>query len=447
MGDNLVGHGLIDYLFVFFMIAYAYYSGQTKPHRILYILPACLSFFFFIPVGSNLTADKLVPAIFITSVILSKGSNYFSIANKKANNWVGKMWLLIALSAIIGSVYSSYYENHVISPFFKTRLIIQLIGYINYILIFIIIRKEVSKLNGKKTALTAFLITTSILSIYGVYQYFAHQFGWAYRGIVYNANSTGFGGYKDSGDLIFRVNSLANEPKRLTYFLVIGIIILIKYKNPILKKINFVTYLSLVGIHGIVLWLTYSTSIYLAIIVFIVFLMLYTLFIQYNKTLSRQLVILLILGTGTYLYQRVYFENLYTLRVDKQLEREEVRAEVKGQEFIISNPEMFIVGIGPGIYNFALAKEFPKVGGLTENGTFLIPFNSGLMTYLFDFGIIGFYLLLYPLVLIIFNNKISSKNDFSIFVVFLYCTAITLNPSVTLFYFIGAFEGIKNLEE
>jgi hypothetical protein len=447
MEDNLVGHGLIDYLFVLFMLAYAYYAGQTKPYRILYILPACLSFFFFIPLGSNLTADKLVPAVFIVSVILSKGANYFSITNKKANNWVGRMWLLIAFSAIIGSIFSNYYEGYVISPFFKTRLIIQLIGYINCLLIFIVIRKELSKVDGKRTALTAFLVTTTILCIYGLYQYFAHQFGLPYRGIVYSANSTGFGGYQDSDDLIFRVNSLANEPKRLTYFLVISIIILIKYKSQLLKKINITTYFSLVGIHGIVLWLTYSTSIYVSIFVFVIFLILYTLFIKFNKALFRQLIFLLVLGTGTYLYQKVYFDKLYTVRVDKQLEREEVRAEVKGQEFILNNPEMFIIGFGPGIYNFALSKAYPEVAGLSEHGTFLIPFNSGLMTYLFDFGLIGFYLLLYPFMQILLNKRVASKNEFSIFVVFMYCTAITLNPSITLFFFIGAFEGDKLLNK
>jgi hypothetical protein len=447
MNDNLIGHGLIDYLFVFAMLAYAFFAGQTKPHRILYILPACLSFFFFIPVGSNLTADKLVPAIFIVSVILSKGSDYFSIANNKANYWVGKLWLLVSLSAIIGTMYSSYYATYVISPQFKTRLITQLIGYINYILIFIIIRKELSKIGGKKIALNAFLITTSILCIYGVYQHFAHQLGLPYRGIVYSVNSTGFGGYQDSKDLIFRVNSLANEPKRLSYFLVISIIILLKYKVEILKKLNFIPYLSLIGIHAIVLWLTYSTSIYVSILILIIFLIIYTLFIQFNKVLFQQLAILLIIGAGTYIYHKAYFDTLYTLRVDKQLEREEVRAEVKGQEFLINNPELFIVGFGPGIYNFALSKEFPGTAGLTGNGTFLIPFNSGLLTYLFDFGIIGFYLLLYPFLQIMLNNKLASKNDFSIFVVFLYCTAITLNPSTTLFFFIGGLEGLKQLEE
>jgi len=449
MNDNLIGHGLVDYVFVFFMMGYAYYAGQTKPHRILYILPACLSCFFFIPVGSNLTADKLVPFVFIVSVILSKGANYFSLSKKNVNSWIGKLWLLIAVSVVIGFLYTNYYANYINSPFIKTRLLIQIISYTNFVLLFIIARKECSKISGKQLLLKSFIITTTILCIYGVYQHFAHQFGLPYRGIVYSATHAGFGAFLDSsgGGGVFRVNSFANEPKRLTYFLVISLIILFKYKKEAIKKANLISYLFLVIIHGIVLWLTYSTSIYISIAVFLVFLILYVLFINYNKALFQQIFILLIIGASTYFYQKIYFDALYEVRVDKQLEREEIRAEVKGQEFIFSYPEMFVLGIGPGNYNFALAKEYPGEAGLSGHGKYLKPFNSGIVTYLFDFGLIGLFLLFIPFLKILFNTRLASKNDFSIFVIFLYCTAITLNPSATLFFFVGAFEGNKILEE
>tara|TARA_B100000809_G_scaffold201247_1_gene201797 strand:- start:2095 stop:3438 length:1344 start_codon:yes stop_codon:yes gene_type:complete len=447
MGDNLIGHGFIDYAFVYSMMYYAFWAGQTKPHRILYILPACLSCFFFIPVGSNLTADKLVPTVFIISVVLSKGSSYFALQNKNSNNWSGKMWLLIAFSIVIGLIYTDFYVQHVKSPLFSTRMLIQVISYINFMLIFIILRKECSKLNGKNILLKSFIITTSILCLYGLYQHFAHQFGWPYRGIVYSANKTGFGGFSNSKDFIFRVNSLANEPKRLTYFLVIGLLILLKYKKDVLTKINFIIYYFLILLHGIVLWLTYATSIYIILTIFIAFLMIYTFFIKFNKILFRQLSIITLLGLATFIYQKKYIKTLYEVRVGKQIDDEEIRAEVKGQEFILNYPEMFILGLGPGNYNFALSKEYPEEAGLSEQGRILIPFNSALMTYLFDFGLLGLLIIVIPLTQIVFNNKIASRNEFSIFVFFLYCTTLTLNPSATLFFFIGAFEGFKNIEE
>ena len=134
--NNLLGHGVIDYVVVFLFILYSIYAGLTKPHRILYILPASLSFFFFIEIGPRLTPDKLVPAIFIVFTIFNKGIGYF-FNNERPKRWLLIVFLLILLSSIIGAVSTSYYANHLKSSFINTRLIIQLIGYTNYILIFI----------------------------------------------------------------------------------------------------------------------------------------------------------------------------------------------------------------------------------------------------------------------------------------------------------------------
>jgi len=447
MGDNLIGHGLLDYLFVLFMLSYAYWAGQTKPHRILYILPACLSCFFFIPFGSNLTADKLVPVMFIGSVVLSKGISYFSIKKKMNNSWIGKIWLMILTSIIVGIMYLIHYSNYIESPLINTRLIVQVIGYINIALIYIIVRKECSIEKGKKLLLKSFIITTSILCFYGIYQYIAHLYGLPFRGIVYSAGETGIGVFSDAeSDVVFRINSFANEPKRLTYFLFVGLIILFKYREEIITKINVIYYVIIVMIHITVLWLTYSTSIYISIGIFAFCLMLYVIFVKYNKALFRQLLFFIFLGFVVFLYQKSYVERLYDARVSKQLEAEEIRTEVIGQKFILTYPEMLIIGVGPGVYNFALTKEYPETP-LVGRGTWLLPFNSGLMTYLYDFGVIGFCLLLFPFAEILFNRKISVGNEFSIFVVFLFCTAITLNPAPTLFFFIGAFDGHKYVEE
>lgn len=444
---NLIGHGILDYLVIIVLVLYAYWAGQTKPHRILYILPACMSFFFFIEVGPRLTPDKLVPPVFIMSIILSKGANYFSISSKRNHNsWIEKIWILIAASVIIGAIYTNYYANYVTSPHIKTRLVIQITSYINFVLIFIIARKECSKAKGTELLIKSFLITTSILCLYGLYQYFANKYGLPYRGIVYSATKTGFGSFHDSTDDIFRVNSFANEPKRLSYFLVIGLIILFKHRKIIIAKINLLRYVLVTLLHVYILWLTYATSIYISLAVFVFLLISYVLFISYNKLLFRQLLFLIIAAVSAYYYQTNYFDSIYEARVEAQLENEEIRAEVRGQEFLLNHPEMFILGLGPGNYNFALSKEYDGKAGITING-YLIPYNSGLMTYLFDFGILGLLLLLYPLFQIVFNKKYSTNNEFSIYVVFLYCTAITLNPSSSLFLFIGAFEGSRNLEE
>lgn len=448
MNDVLIGHGIIDYAVVLSLCLYALYAGFTKSYRILYILPACVSFFFFLEIGPRLTPDKLAPFLFILAVLMKRGFAYFKTPNANNTNkyWIISIVVLIGLSFMIGLAYLNYYSLYLNSPFLSNRLYVQIIGYVNYILIFIIAKNECSKPEGYYKLIKSFVVTTTILAIYGVYQYIAHEYGLPYRGIVYAANKTGIGSFSDFEDTVFRVNSFANEPKRLTYFLVIGILILFKYRNWFLNRIRFIPYIAIVILHFTILWLTYSTSIYISISLFIVSLLIYSIFLNYNVVLLRSLLIFLVLGVFAFFYQEAYLKNLYDSRVEQQLDREEVRAEVKGQEFILNNPTMFIVGLGPGIYNFALAKEYPGRAGISVTGKFLIPFNSGFMTYLYDFGIVGTIFLMLPLFRIL-RSKYYSKNEASIYVVFLYFAMITLNPSSTLFLFIGAFDGYEIIRE
>jgi len=448
--DNLIGHGTYDYLVIILLLLYAFWAGQTKPHRILYILPACISFFFFIEIGPRLTPEKLIPMVFIVSTVLSKGTNYFAVSKsnlvKNINAWISKMWILLIVSSIIGVIYTKYYSNYINSPIINTRLIIQLIGYINIFLIYIIVRKECSKSNGIQILIKAFIVTTTIHCAYGVYQYYAHQFGWPYRGIVYSANSTGFGGFQ-MGELTFRINGFANEPKRLSYVLGIGILLLLSIKKHFIKKYTSLLFWILVIVHFVCLWLTYSTSIYLSIAIFIGALTIHTLFFNYDKRIIQLLFLGTLVSISFYYYNKVYVEDIYESRVEAQQETK--RTEIYALEFISANPEMFLFGLGPGIYNFALAKEYPGETGLLENGTFIVPINSGIITYIYDFGLWGVLLIISPFLRMFSKNiKFSSSTISSLAfptILFVYCICLTLNPFSTIILLIGAFDGNINL--
>ncbi len=439
---NLLGHGSIDYIVVYSLMAYAVYAGFTKPHRILFILPACLSFFFFIEVGPRLTPDKLVPVVFVIATVASKGIGYYKNSVKN-QFWIITVLIMVVFSTVIGSFYSNYYSSYLTSSIVGTRLIIQAIGYLNYMLIFIIVRKECTLQLGVKRLLKSFLITTSILSLYGVYQFYANEFGWPYRGIVYSDKTSGFGGFNNNEELIFRVNSLANEPKRLTYFIVIGILIILKYYKSIKNRIGFFPLVIVLIFHFVVLWLTYSTSIYFVLAVFITLLLLYSIFRNYNGQIIRYILFFGFLGIAAFAREGEYLNQVYDIRVEGQLESNIIRSEVYGQEFMVNNPGMFVIGLGPGVYNLALAKEYPGKAGIVNNGTFLVPFNSDLLIFMYDFGIIGFFILFIPFINIAMDRKIAA-NRLSIYVIFMYSVSLVLSGTATLFFLLGAFEAEKN---
>ncbi|MEY3304916.1 MAG: hypothetical protein RLZZ139_3289, partial [Cyanobacteriota bacterium] len=66
---QLYGQGIWDYIVLASFAILTIWIAFTKPHRIIYILPACLTFYFFIELGTRWTPEKIVPSIFIVSLI------------------------------------------------------------------------------------------------------------------------------------------------------------------------------------------------------------------------------------------------------------------------------------------------------------------------------------------------------------------------------------------
>jgi len=442
---NVFGHGIVDYVVVFAFLLYAIYAAFTKTERILNILPAAVSFFFFIEIGPRLTADKLIPFVFLSAVLLRYGWAYFKVQNTPLNRW-GLIYIFVLLYAsLIGVYFMQQFQFLISSPHLNTRLVIQLISYFNIFLIFLIVRRECLHLGNTNRLLKAFVWTTTILVVYGFYQYFANQFGLPFRGIVYSEGVVNTASVKTIDNMMFRVNSFANEPKRLTYFMVLGILILLKFKTYFFSKIGRLLTWLLVVAHFIILWWTYSTSIYIVILVFLLGLAFYALFISFNKKLLGTLLFISLIGSLAYFYQKQKLDVLYEVRVDQQLERDDVREEVRGWEYMKKYPSFFVLGVGPGMYNFALAIEYPDgVSGLSFSGRYLKPINSALMIYMYDFGLLGTLVLIFPLILIVYFKRIAF-NKFSVLVFFIYCTCIALDPTPTLFLLLGAFDAEERL--
>jgi hypothetical protein len=65
------------------------------------------------------------------------------------------------------------------------------------------------------------------------------------------------------------------------------------------------------------------------------------------------------------------------------------------------------------------------------------------LIFIYDFGIIGFFILLIPFINIAMDRKIAA-NRFSIYIIFMYCVSMVLSGTATLFFLLGAFEAEKN---
>ncbi len=444
-GLNLIGHGPIDYLVVIGMVAMAFWFGLTNPQKILWLLPAATTFYFFIRVVTLLTPIKLVPFFFLLGVAIRGEKGYLRIQNRQWHIWV---ILLIAFATILGAIYLPTFKLIVPSPHTKTRLIVQLINYVNLVFIYFIVYRETRKAGGLGILFKSYLYTTSFLCLYGVYQWVASQTGLPMRGIVYNEDLVNAA--LDFENFIFRINSFANEPKRLSYILTISIVIMLSGKGyyRFFFKNKWVYYLVL-GLHLICIFWTYSTSIYASIAVFVGLMLLLSIRRVYHRfyyqiSLLSLLLVSIVLVSLPLLRERLLL--LYELRIESQVSQIDgdvyVRTETDAINFLKLKPYHIPLGVGPGNYNFAFHEALGWNKGVT--GVYLYPLNSSLITIIMDFGLMGLLIFCKHIFAQVFTrpryrSELSRRTVFQVIIMF-FCISITLNPLPIYFMFIAAYD-------
>ncbi|MEO1588476.1 MAG: O-antigen ligase family protein, partial [Bacteroidota bacterium] len=254
----------------------------------------------------------------------------------------------------------------------------------------------------------------------------------------------------DIDNFIFRINSLANEPKRLSYVLMAAVVILLSLQKD--YKLFFRKKWMLWGcifLHVICTFWTYSTSIYISIAVFFGLMLVKSYRAAYHRYYYKISVLIVfgvvaILALSPGLRERLML--IYELRVESQLNQLEgdlyVRTEVDAIEYLKLHPYQAVLGLGPGNYNFAVEEAFGPGKGV--NGGVLFALNSALLTLLMDFGIFGFILFGRHFFTHIldrprYHSEIARKTAIPL-IIFFFCVCITLNPLMIYFFFLGALD-------
>lgn len=394
MGENVFGYGFIDYLVVIGFVIATVYVAMTNPQNIIYILPAAGSLWFFVDFITMITPIKVVPALFILFT-LPRRRNYLSL---KGDYWAQAMVLLFCVYAIVGLIYTLSFDGfESYSPY--KRVVIQFMTYINQLFIYLILKREIKKSTDLSKFFKIFIATTTILCIYGIYQIIAFQYGLPFRGIVYSAEKTGIA--YDQFNNFFRLNSLANEPKRLGNILVLGILMILAVR----EKYSMLKLVLLIILHIVCGFMTYSTTFFLLVGALVPFLYILSFKDILLKGYRRFTLVLLICSIPILLLFRDKFETIYDARVVEQIEKAQNEKSEYLDRFAIDYFQQewtgFVWGYGMGNYNFILAKETGE--GITSYGLDII--NSGVLNLLYDFGYLGTALFLYPLISGIFRSQ------------------------------------------
>lgn len=416
----LIGYTLFDPLLVVCGTILAAFLLVRNPLRLLYFLPMMLSLWFFVPLITNLTLWQTVPLLLIAYCTL------------KSPKLPGSAFVLV--SAVIASVVLSaaYAFVNTGDP---VRIAIRLFYYLSSLAVFFFCYEMGRRPHANVFLLRGCIFLGVVFSIYGFYQIVAYYTGLPVRGIVYSAG--GGSVIADEGGFP-RINSLANEPKRLGYVLFIASMAAIFFKRSFDSSWKYTWRAGYIFFASL---LTFSGSYFLAIFLFIT-----AYLVIYPSRASKYLIAITPIGFFLInnLLDMPIFEVLETgfLRRLQEFEVGLDGAVVYRQEFYIldyfyNNPSSIFTGVGLGQYYYIMHDIYGTGAGIHENGS-LMSANSNVLELILDMGLIGPALFYLGLAILVFRLRRERETFLCLGLLFLVIQSFML---VTL-SFIAVFAGV-----
>ena len=363
------GYTILDPIVVLSGTAYAGYLLLKRPVQLMAFLPLALSVYFFIPLATYLTLWQTVPLLLIGRLLFVRRVRL----SADARPIFGALVILFVASLAYALVSGA-------DP---TRAIIRAMYYLSAFALFLFAYEMTLKPEGYSLFVRGFVVVAILYGIYGAYQIVAFYGGLPMRGIVYGPNSSGLIAQEYG---LPRINSLANEPKRLGYVMFVGALAcftLAREKSGVARRrLMAASGLSL----GISL-MTFSGSYFLAVALFIACaLFLYPLGVP-RFVLAGSLVaaMAVTLGYGDQIGEVLQhgFERRMA-EVEVGLDGRFVyRQEFFANDYIERYPIQAVTGVGVGQYYSVLNREYGEGVGYSEKGG-LVPLNSNLFEIAFD---------------------------------------------------------------
>lgn len=419
----LIGYTLLDPLIVLLGTALAAWLLSKNPIRLMGYMPAALSLYFFLPFVTLLTLWQTVPLL-LTGRLFLRGTIAISSA---ARPILAFMFIAFVASASYALVSGSD----------GTRVAIRILYYLGLLGLFSFSYEMGRRPECFEIFLRGLVITGAILALYGLYQIAAAYLGLPLRAIVYGTNGTAIA--YEAG--IMRINSFANEPKRLGYVLfVCGLACFFlqkiePQKAKLLRQVGC-------GILAVSLF-TFAGSYYLAIVMFAVA----VLVLYPGRTMIYLTLALTAFGLLPVAFpESGFFEALrhgYERRSDEVevgLDGTHVyRQEFFAWDYLANYPGVVVSGVGLGQYYVTLSQEYGAGVGINEHGG-LLPLNSTFLETLFDLGGFASSLLYMSFGVLILKLRRAGETFLCLSLLFLTLQSLT----ILTMQFIVLFAGISS---
>ena len=415
------GYTIIDPIVVILGTLLAGYYLMRTPIGLLAFLPAALSVYFFIPAFTFITLWQTVPSLIVIWLLIGQRL----VLSKSVTALM--IWAILAI--VWGMAIALTLGDD------PTRAILRLVYYGGAlgvaIFCYVLGRSPIAY----RLFLRGLVATGIIFALYGLYQIAAATTGLPYRGIV---RGIGFAQAAYEGG-VFRVNSLASEPKRLGYVLFVCGLACWFYK-PDNKGTKTKLQFASICIFG-VSFFTISASYYVAVLGTIAgSLLLFDT--KVNKLfyyLGAAGIISLIAFSDADIWSAL------ELGLDRRMDELEVgvdgqhvyRQEFFAWEFLKSHPVDALFGIGLGQYYSRLHFEY-GFGAGTASGGQLLPLNSNSLELVLEFGLIFTVVFYAGIAKLIWGLRNAKEHFLSISLMFLAIHSF----SVVTFLFIAMFAGV-----
>jgi len=365
----LIGYTFVDPLVVIFGTIIAAYFLVMRPMGLVPYLPAALSIYFFIATVTLLTLWQTVPLLLAARAIFQGKLEFRASAA-----------LLLALFAVAIGV-SFVYGGVAGSDLF--RALVRLAYYVGIVGVVLFCYEMGRSREGYRLFLKGLVITGLVFAAYGAYQLVAELTGLPYRAIL---RGTNFAQSAYESGLV-RVNSLASEPKRLGYVLMVCGLACFFYPARTARTRRQLPYAGAFIIATSVL--TFAWSYFIAAAIFAILALSF-----YRYRLGSILPVAAVAALAVVFMPAEW--GLQTAIVDGYERRAaEVEVGVDGEnvyrqdfygwDYIAREPATMVAGVGLGQYFGVLNDEYGRGVGLSLGGE-LLPFNSNFLEIIFDFG-------------------------------------------------------------
>lgn len=420
----IFGYTPLDPLVVLLGTFLAIWYLNRNTVKLIGFMPTALSLWFFVPFVTNLTLWQTVPLLLTGRVLLKGGLHLPRFAKP--------VMMVLAICFVLSAGYA------LAAGADGVRAAIRVLYYLGICALLAFGYEMGRKPEAYEILLKGLVVMGIVYAAYGVYQIVAFYTGLPVRGIVYNASGDGILAFEGG---LLRINSFANEPKRLGYVLFLAAMAcaFLARMRPARRARQLRWAAAAIFLVSL---MTFAGSYFIAIAVFtLTALLLYpsraTIYV-FGAAAIVGSISLFVPDLGILEAMQQGYERR-AAEIEVGLDGAVVyRQEIFAWDYLANNPLSYLLGVGLGQYFSVFYKTYGMGAGYNEFGG-LAPLNSNFLELTFDLGGLAAVLVYGSLILLIFRLRRVGETFFCLSLLFLVAQSLTI---LNLLY-IALFAGVS----